>query len=77
MGALKKSADVDPLDFCVDYCETVNSNIEAFLKNKTHKMNFALERAAADFADFWERIGARGDLESALGQWQVRHNASV
>lgn len=77
MGAAKKSADVDPLDFCVDYCETVNANIESFLRNKTHTMNFALERAGSDFVEFWERVGAQGDIDSALAQWQTKHNASA
>ncbi|MBN7118790.1 hypothetical protein [Ectopseudomonas oleovorans] len=77
MGAAKKSAGVDPLDFCVDYCETVNANIESFLKSKTHTMKFALERASSDFVEFWERVGAQGDINSALAQWQVRHNASA
>ncbi|WP_197673511.1 hypothetical protein [Pseudomonas pohangensis] len=76
MGAAKKSADVEHLDFCVDYCETVNSNIQLFLRNKTHKMNFALERASSDFAELWERVGAQGDFNAALEQWQTKHNAS-
>lgn len=77
MGAAKKSAEVDPLDFCVDYCNTVNANIELFLQNKTRKMNFALERASSDFAEFWQRIGAQGDMDNAMAQWQTKHNASA
>lgn len=77
MGAPKKSANIDPLDFCVDYCETVNSNIEAFLRNKTYKMSFALERASSDFSEFWRLIGAQGDIDAALAQWEIRHNASA
>lgn len=76
MGAAKKSADVDPLNFCLDYCETVNKNIEAFLVNKTKKMTFHLESAAGDFARFWELIDAKGNLESAINQWSIKHNAS-
>lgn len=77
MGAAKKSAEVDPLDFCVDYCNTVNANIELFLQNKTRKMNFALERASSDFAEFWQRIGAQGDMDNAMAKWQTKHNASA
>jgi hypothetical protein len=59
-----------------DYLETVNSNIGFFLKDKTHKMNFRLESAAQDFSEFWERIGAQGDLAKALAEWNTRYNAS-
>lgn len=77
MGALKKSKEIDPLDFCVDYCETVNSNIEAFLKDKSNKMKFRLECAPSDFSEFWDRVGAQGNINSALETWQIRHNASA
>jgi Flp pilus assembly protein TadD/lauroyl/myristoyl acyltransferase len=62
------------LDVCLDYVDTVNANIRLFLKDKTRRMDFALENAEEDFRVFWERIGAQGDLESALQKWQVRYN---
>lgn len=40
-------------------------------------MNFALERASSDFAEFWQRIGAQGDMDNAMAQWQTKHNASA
>jgi len=66
-----------PLEICLDYCDTVNSNIELFLKDKTRKMEFRLERAADDFRRFWEQISAEGDLEAALREFAIPHNASV
>ena len=67
---------VDPLEVCLDYCRTVNSNIEAFLENKTRKMRFSIENASADFGRFWALIGAEGDLQAALRDWEVQYNAS-
>jgi len=59
-----------------DYIETVNSNIELFLKDKTHKMLISLETVQTDFTDFWQRIGAQGNRENALSEWRINYNAS-
>lgn len=69
-------AYITPLDVCRDYCDTVNTNIQSFLKDKTRQMDFRMESAKEDFRIFWERIGAEGDLEAALAEWDVAHNAS-
>ncbi len=45
---------------------TVDANIRLFLKDKTYKMNFALESASADWVRFWDLIEAEGDLDKAL-----------
>ena len=68
--------DDDPRKVSLDYVRTVNANIEFFLKDKTNKMNFRLENAETDFADFWKRIGAAGDYESALAEFRTSHNAT-
>jgi hypothetical protein len=65
-----------PPDICLDYCDTVNSNIVAFLKDKSRKMTFSLENARHDFRRFWTLIGAEGNLDKALAAWDVRYNAS-
>jgi hypothetical protein len=59
-----------------DYVETVNANIELFLKDKSNKMDFRIEKARSDFTEFWNAIDAQGDLESALKEWDVNYNAS-
>ena len=59
-----------------DYIDTVESNIEFFLKDKTHKMNFSLDNAKYDFEAFWKLISAEGDLNAALGEWDISYNAS-
>lgn len=60
-----------------DYIGTVEANIVHFLKDKRHTMDFALESAREDFRRFWHWIGAAGDIELALAEWDTPHNASV
>ncbi|MDN5744085.1 MAG: hypothetical protein L0H31_03070 [Nocardioidaceae bacterium] len=57
------------------YADTVNANIEEFLKNRP-SMTVDLETIETDFPVFLDRIGAEGDLDAAIGEWSVRHNAS-
>lgn len=71
-----KNTNTDVLDYCIDYCNTVNSNIKLFLKDKTHKMDFHLETAERDFANFWEAIDAKGDYPNGLSEWKNNYNAS-
>lgn len=59
-----------------DYIETVESNIALFLKDKHNKINVRLESAKADFSLFWKTIGAEGELEEALAEFDVRYNPS-
>ncbi|GAK50563.1 hypothetical protein U14_01795 [Candidatus Moduliflexus flocculans] len=70
------SPDYDPMAVCLDFCQTINANIAAFLKDKTQTMPFSFEYAKRDFAEFWNRIGAKGDLERALAAWDITYNAS-
>ena len=66
-----------PFEVSLDYCHTVNSNIQLFLKDKTNQMDFALENVEEHFREFWKRIGAEGDLDAALAEWKTPHNATV
>lgn len=68
--------DVPHMSVCLDYYDTVNSNIELFLKDKTRKMAFTLENATEDFPKFWKLIGAEGDLTAALAEFKITYNAS-
>jgi hypothetical protein len=77
-GILRKlPSDTTPLEVALDYCDTVNSNIESFLKDKTHRMRFRLEEAHAAFPEFCRLIGAEGDLAAASAEFDRRHNASA
>lgn len=68
--------DSDPMAVSLDYCDTVNSNIELFLKDKTKKMEFSLENAITDFMTFWKFIGAEGDANAALKEFEISYNSS-
>jgi len=59
-----------------DYLQTVDSNIQLFLKDKSARMDISLETVATDFTEFWHRINAQGDLEAALREWGIHYNAS-
>lgn len=69
--------EISDMSVALDYCDTVNSNIELFLKDKTNVMTFQLENAAHDFQLFWELIGAEGDREAALAEFERKHNATI
>lgn len=64
------------LDVCRDLVDTVNSNIELFLRNKTQTMTIELREVDSQFPVFLDRIDAEGDLDAAMGEWVVQHNAS-
>lgn len=68
--------DASPYEVARDYIDTVNSNIELFLRDKTNWMDLSIERAQIEFPVFWERIGARGDLAAALAEFDTLYNAS-
>jgi hypothetical protein len=74
-AAARANPEMDPVDICLDYCHTVNANIELFLRDKSRKMNFRMESYATDFPEFWQRIGATGDYDAALAEWGIKHNA--
>jgi hypothetical protein len=60
----------------LDYIDSVEANIEHFLRDKSRHITVRLENAKADFTAFWHRIGAEGDLDRALAAWDTIHNAS-
>ncbi len=64
------------LEVARDYLDTVEANIELFLGDKTRRMTFQLENAAKDFRIFWKAIGAEGDLDAALREFETAYNAS-
>ena len=60
----------------LQYCEAVNDNVELFLRDKPRQMTMWLHDVKGPFREFWRAIGAEGDLERALSEWDVRHNAT-
>jgi hypothetical protein len=74
-GILRRKEEKD-IRCCIDFVESVNANISYFLRDKDYKMKFHLEKAKEDFTRFWDQIGAEGDLEKALHEWDIRYNVS-
>jgi len=74
-GVLFGAPDAAPYKICVDLVRTIESNIAAFLADKPHQMDFALETAQRDWRKFWDEIGAEGDFEASLAEWSVAYNA--
>ena len=66
----------DPFRVCEDYCDTIESNITLFLRDKTQKMNFQLECWKQLFPVFCEKINARGDVSTCMSEFEIRHNSS-
>jgi len=64
-------------DVAVDYIDTIDTNIELFLKDKKNKMSFSLQSAKEDFKLFWNKVSAEGDLEKCLLEWDKNYNAST
>lgn len=76
MGASKElCSNPDFLPVCIDYCQTVTANIEAFLSNKSRRFSFRLESAQADWPRFCEWIEAEVDIQASMLEWSVKHNA--
>ena len=76
-GILLGGNNQTPEQIADDYLETIETNISLFLKDKPMASTFRLEQAEEDFKRFWQRIGAEGDLDRALNEWQIQHNASA
>ncbi|MDP6538176.1 MAG: hypothetical protein QF903_04675 [Planctomycetota bacterium] len=68
--------DADRLEVARDYCLTVGSNIEHFLRDKTHTLAMDIETPLEAFELLWDRIGAEGDFEAGARELGIRHNAS-
>jgi len=64
------------LQMCYDYVDTVTVNIENFLKNQPLQLTIQLENISEGFEEFWNAIGAKGNLEAALESFNKKHNTS-
>lgn len=56
-----------------DMVRSINSDIKMFLKDKQW-MPVRLEHIEEDFPEFWGKIGAEGNLDSAMIEWRAKHN---
>ncbi|MES9850486.1 MAG: hypothetical protein ABW170_01475 [Candidatus Thiodiazotropha sp. L084R] len=76
-GILLGGNNQKPEQIAEDYLDTIDANISLFLKDKPLKSVFRLAQAQSDFKNFWNQINAQGNLDMALKEWQVHHNASA
>ncbi len=76
MTPVKKLTEDNKKAVCDLYYDTIYDNIDMFLKDKDHKMEIQLEEIKSGFKDFWEWIGAEGDLDAALKEFDTKHNPS-
>jgi hypothetical protein len=70
-GDWKKEQERDLAAF---YVETVQSNIEFFLKDRLHH-TVHLEDGGESFNEFLQMIRAEGDMEKVRATWLEVHNA--
>lgn len=72
----KRLSDIEKKNVASQYYDTVNSNIRAFLKDKTHTTTIRLETIEEGFTQFWKDIGAEGEIDMAVKTLGVQHNVS-
>ena len=65
------------LDVAVDMVQTVNENIEFFLRDKSTVFYIDIENPEPGFRALWESVGAEGDIEEALAEFTVKHNVNA
>lgn len=70
-------SEAEKLQISEHHYDAVNANIKLFLKDKTNVITIQFEDIENGFRQFWEEIGAEGDLQAALNEFKVKHNASL
>lgn len=71
-----KASYQSALTYAYDYVDTVTENIRLFLHDKPHVMEMQLETLRDDFPVFCGWIGAQGDIEAAMAELEINHNAN-
>lgn len=64
-----------PLEIAQLMVDSTEDNIQLFLKDKNY-IEAWIENPIPPFAQMWEQIGAEGDYESAIAEFEIRHNAT-
>lgn len=63
------------LDCAAEFYDVINANITAMLRGQDYRV-FHLENAPSQWAEFWHWIGAEGDFNQSVREWQRRYNSS-
>ncbi|MEL4455027.1 hypothetical protein [Lutimonas vermicola] len=67
----------EKLNVCKDYVNITNANIGLFLKDKSKVLEINVSTIKEDFEFFWNSIGAKGDINKALDEFNVKYNPSL
>lgn len=62
-----------PGELVKDYCRTIDMNIKQFIKNKS---SMDVEFGKEDFQRFWITIGAIGNIDKALKEFDIKYNSA-
>lgn len=68
------------IDIARDYVDVLDKNVRSFLRDKSNVMEIDIDEALERFPEFWNWIGAEGDLNAALsvlGQKQNQNRKPV
>lgn len=76
MHGNRRITEVEQLQIACDYYDAATANIRFFLRDKSNQLELHLETLVDDFPQFWEAIGATGDLDAALHELTERFNSS-
>ena len=66
----------DLLDLGLDFVDTANANIRAFLRDKSRTLHVQMETMADGIADVWDWAAVEGDLDAARAECGVRYNTA-
>lgn len=68
----------DPNEVAAAFYDCVNANIERMLETvpPQRSKTLQLERIGDQWQEFWDWIGAEGDFEASLAEWERRYNSS-
>ncbi len=73
--------DIDPntdrVVLAADLVDTLETNIRYYLRDKSKVMTIEIETAKGTFPQFWERIGAEGDLAAAVAEFEAKHHEGM
>lgn len=74
MNILKRHDCSDQVS--LDMIDTINANIQHFLRDKPNKLTISVENIERDFKDFILQIGAKVDLTKAQLEFKKTHNSA-
>jgi hypothetical protein len=73
---IEKNGDYNKLELAISMCNTINNNIELFLKDKTKKMKIDLKESKSKFIDFCSDIKAEINITNAISEFDIKYNSS-